>query len=45
MFHWAILIKPDGTVERLPSELAYSARKYFAPNNCHKIAISLTTRF
>jgi len=26
LFQWALLIKPDGTVERLPSKVMYSAR-------------------
>jgi hypothetical protein len=26
LFHWAILVKSDGTVERLPSKIIYSAR-------------------
>ncbi len=26
LFQWALLIKPDGTVERLPSKVIYSAR-------------------
>ena len=44
VFQWAILIKPDGTV-RPTLQDSLLGPLIFSPNNCHKIAISLTTRF